>query len=252
LRSRSSETPAAVSGLKKETVDLGNGVKIDLVLIPPGSFNMGSKKSDSNDEKPVHKVTISRPFYIGAYEVTQAQWEAVMGSNPSNFKGPGNPVETVSWNDCQEFTKKLNEKIPGGGFRLPTEAEWEYVCRAGSTTEYCYGDEEGGLGEYAWYSSNSGSTTHPVGQKKPNAWGVYDMHGNVWELCQDSYHGSYTGAPSDGSAWEGPGGLFTTRVDRGGGWSGGARSCRSSARPRFSLGPDGALTTWGFRVARTP
>ena len=171
-----------------------------------------------------------------------------MGSTPSNSKGPGNPVENVSWNDCQEFIRKLNEKVPGGGFRLPTEAEWEYVCRAGSTTEYCYGDGEAGLGDYAWYNANSGSTTHPVGQKKPNAWGVYDTHGNVWEWCQDWWHNSYKKAPSDGSAWASPTSDF--RVFRGGGWYYDARNCRSSFR--INVAPGFASTFIGFRVSRTP
>ena len=130
-------------------MDLGGGVKLDLVLIPAGSFTMG----DDDRFKPAHKVTITKPFYLGKYEVTQEQWEAVMGSNPSYFKGPKNPVEQVSWDDCQQFLVKLNAKSGGQGskFVLPTEAQWEYACRAGSTGKFCFGDDEKQLGEYAWY-----------------------------------------------------------------------------------------------------
>jgi formylglycine-generating enzyme required for sulfatase activity len=247
----SSGAPASAPSAKvSETARIeipGASASIEMVLVPAGSFSMGSEKG-GDDEKPVHKVTISKPFYIGACEVTQAQWEAVMGSNPSGFKGAANPVESVSWNECQEFIRKLNEKVPGGGFRLPTEAEWEYVCRAGSTTEYCNGDGEEWLGEYAWYDANSGATTHPVGQKKPNGWGVYDMHGNVWEWCQDTGHDSYDGAPSNGSAWESPAGSL--RVIRGGGWGLNAQNCRSSFR--YIIIPDYTLNFIGFRVSRTP
>jgi formylglycine-generating enzyme required for sulfatase activity len=133
---------------KEIAVDLGDGVKLEMVLIPAGSFRMGDE-----GEKPVHKVNITKPFYLGKYLVTQEQWEAVMGSNPSHFKGPKQPVEQVSWIDCQQFFTKLNEKLhpEGGKFQLPTEAQWEYACRAGSTTKYCFGDDETRLGDYAWY-----------------------------------------------------------------------------------------------------
>jgi formylglycine-generating enzyme required for sulfatase activity len=172
---------------KELAVDLGGGVKLELVLIPAGSFMMGDENG-YNNEKLVHKVNITKPFYLGKYEVTQEQWEAVMGNNPCHFKGPKNPVEQVSWNDCQKFLEKLNEKVGGGRFSLPTEAQWEYACRAGSTTKYCFGNDKSGLGEYAWYDESegdktrsAGDQTHPVGRKKPNAWGLYDMHGNVGE-----------------------------------------------------------------------
>jgi len=138
-------------------------------------------------EQPPHRVQIEHPFYIGTTEVTQGQWQAVMGNNPSNFKGEDSlPVEQVSWEDCQSFLQKLSQK-EGKEYRLPSEAEWEYACRAGSTTRYFYGDEESKLGEYAWYQDNSGNMTQPVGQKKPNAWGLYDIYGNVGEWCQDWY-----------------------------------------------------------------
>jgi formylglycine-generating enzyme required for sulfatase activity len=181
---------------------------------------MGSPDSDKgrqvSDEKPQHRVRITKPFYLGKYLVTQEQWEAVMGNNPSHFKGPKNPVEQVSWDDCQQFLRQAQREVGvrGGKFQLPTEAQWEYACRAGSTTRYCFGDDESGLGEYAWYDKNSGNKTHPVGEKKPNAWGLYDMHGNVWEWCQDWYDGGYyANSPTDDPT--GPG---SNRVLRGGSW----------------------------------
>ena len=193
---------------------------MELVLIPAGKFMMGSPSGDQeryDDEGPVHEVIIKNPFYVGKYPVTQKQWEKIMGSNPSKFRGEDRPVESVSWNDVQEFIKKLNEKESAGKYRLPSESEWEYACRAGTTTRYSFGDDESKLDDYAWYSENSGSETHPVGQNNPNPWGLYDIHGNVWEWCQDNWHGNYDGAPSDGSAWES--GSGSDRVDRGGSWS---------------------------------
>jgi len=171
-----------------KVIDLGGGVTMEFVLIHPGSFMMGSDEGSSAIEGvPVHKVTLTKPFYLGKYEVTQEQWEKIMGANPSYFQGPKNPVDSVTWNDCQSFVAKLNAKVPGRTFRLPTEAEWEYACRAGSTGAYCFREGEGSLAEYAWYGSAANNTTHPVGGKKPNAWGLYDMHGNVLEWCADWY-----------------------------------------------------------------
>lgn len=214
---------------KEMTLDLGGGMTMQFVLIPAGSFTMGSDKS--SDAKPVHKVTLTKPFYMGKYEVTQEQWDKIMGSNRSFHKGPKNPVANVAWLECQNFLYTLNKNVPDRKFRLPTEAEWEYACRAGSTTDYCYGDGEADLHEYAWYESNSNNMTHPVGEKKPNAWGLYDMHGNVSEWCQDDYDNTYESAPADGSAWirsfrsapEDP-------VYRGGSFSSDASTLRSAGR----------------------
>lgn len=168
-----------------------NGFGIEMILIPAGEFLMGSEKG-WDWEKPVRKVQISQPFYLGKFPVTQAQWQTVMGNNPSRFIGDLNhPVESVSWNDAQEFLRKLGEHEKGKPYRLPTEAEWEYAARAGSTTAYCFGDEPERLSEYAWYDQNSDDRTHPVGQLKPNAWGLYDMHGNVWEWAQDWFTENY-------------------------------------------------------------
>ena len=215
---------------------------IEFVWAPPGEFQMGSTSSESrSNERPVTQVRISRGFWMGKYEVTQAQWEAVMGSNPSRFKNCGGdcPVEAVSWEDVQEFIGKLNARSGGRPYRLPTEAEWEYAARAG-TTEDRYGD----LDEIAWYRSNSRSTTHPVGEKAANAWGLHDMLGNVWEWVQD-WHGSYPGGSVTAPTGPGSG---SGRVRRGGGWGSNASSCRSARRDRNS--PGNRVYSLGFRLLR--
>ena len=203
---------------------------------------MGS--ADSDYEKPPHQVKVNS-FAIGKYPVTQAQYEAVMGINPSHFKNnPQNPVEKVSWDDAQAFCQKLSQ-ITGKTYRLPTEAEWEYACRAGTTTRYYFGDDANQLGDYAWYSANSQSKTHPVGQKKPNAWGLYDMIGNVWEWCEDDWHSTYENAPRDGSAW-----LIKddrSQILRGGSWSFNPNYCRSAYRG-FNYRRDYNNLILGFRV----
>lgn len=211
---------------------------IEFCHIPAGTFRMGGIGN-------VHQVTISKDFYLGKYPVTQAQWEAVIGSNPSFFKGAERPVETVSWEDCQQFIKKLNHQIGKSVYRLPTEAEWEYACRAGSITAYSFGDDDDRLGEYCWYDINSGGESHPVGQKIPNPWGLYDMHGNVWEWCQDWYTADYpAGTMTDP---DGPP-SSSDRVLRGGGWYDGARRCQSGFRSFFS--PDFRNSFFGFRLVR--
>jgi formylglycine-generating enzyme required for sulfatase activity len=200
-----------------------------------------------SNEGPVHHVTIENPFYMGRYEVTQKQWREIMGDNPSYLKADDLPVECVSWGDVHEFIKKLNEKEGTKKYRLPSEAEWEYACRAGTTTRYSFGDDESKLGDYAWYYENSEWKTHTIGQKEPNLWGLYDMHGNVWEWVQDKWHGNYNGAPTDGSAWESGDGAL--RIDRGGSWSNNARDCRSAVR---GLIPGFYGCNLGFRLLREP
>ena len=225
-----------------------NSIGMEFVLIPAGTFEMGSDPQcaqDKHDEMPAHTVTISKSFYLGKYPVTQAQWEAVTGSNPGWDIGPNNPVERVAWDDVQVFIGKLNEKEGGNKYRLPTEAEWEYAARAGASSAYSFGDDAEELFRYAWYKDNSGGTTHPVGQKLPNPWGLHDVHGNVWEWVQDWYGEAYY-ATSPGTDPKGPSnGEF--RVLRGGSQHDGARSCRSAFRESFMPWlPDNRL---GFRLA---
>jgi formylglycine-generating enzyme required for sulfatase activity len=206
-----------------------NSVGMEFVLIPAGEFMMGSLASEKghDSDETQHKVKITKPFYLQTTEVTQAQWKAVMG-NLSRFKGDNLPVEKVSWDDAQEFTRKLSAK-DGVRYRLPTEAEWEYACRAGSTGMFCFGDDDGKLDQYAWYGYDKcGKKTHPVGQKKPNAWGLYDMHGNVWEWCEDWYDKDYYGK-SLASDPQGPS-RGEYRVLRGGSWLDNAGYCRSANR----------------------
>jgi formylglycine-generating enzyme required for sulfatase activity len=251
VQQQSKGKPVPEGPPKKLTVDLSGRVKMEMVLIPADEFKMGDDESGMESEKPVHKVNITKPFYLGKYEVTQEQWEAVMGNNPSHSKGVKNPVEQVTWDDCQKFLVKLDAKTGGQGdkFVLPTEAQWEYACRAGSTSKFCFGDDENQLDEYAWYDKNSGSKTHPVGEKKPNAWGLYDMHGNVWEWCQDWYGVYGMEAVTDPSGPTRPT-TGSLRVIRGGGWYVPAGRCRSAGRDYD--GPGGRRRDLGLRVARVP
>jgi len=170
------------------TVDLGDGVEMEFVWVQPGCFKMGSDEAglDYAEERPAHDVMLTRPFYLGKYEVTQKQWLRVMKKNPSEFEGPDLPVEHVSWDEVQMFLKKLRKKT-GENFVLPTEAQWEYACRADTTTRFSWGNSEMEAEDHAWFLDNSGRATHPVGGKKPNPWGLYDMSGNAWERCADSY-----------------------------------------------------------------
>ena len=211
------------------TISVKNGINIEMVKVEAGSFDMGATPEMENpfeDEKPVHRVTLTNDYYIGKYEVTQALWQAVMGSNPSNFKGDDLPVEEVSWNDCQDFISKLNA-MTGKRFRLPSEAEWEYAARGGKKSRGYQYSGSNTLGNVAWYEGNSGSKTHAVGTKQPNELGIYDMTGNVWEWCQDR-DGSYSSSPQTNPTGAASGSF---RVDRGGGWCHSAGDCRTS----FSL-----------------
>ena len=211
------------------------------VLIPAGEFLMGSENGGDN-EKPVHRVRISSPFEMSRYQVTQELWEAIMGINPSSFKGEANlPVECVSWEDAQQFIKKLNARNDGYIYRLPTEAEWEYACRAGTS-----GDCAGNLDAMAWYNRNSGNRTHPTGQKKGNDWGLYDMHGNVWEWCADWYDGNFYAKSPDADPQGAPTG--STRVMRGGGWFYEAAACRSAMRDHDA--PNYRFHDCGLRLVR--
>jgi len=230
---------------KNLALDLGGGAKLEMVLIQPGTFTMGDE-AGREDEKPAHRVQITKPFYLGKYEVTQRQWELLMGENPSDFRGPDNPVNSVSWEDCQAFVKKLNEKFAGEGLRfaLPNEAQWEYACRAGGTGKFCFGDNEAELGDYAWFAGNSGQTAHPVGQKKPNAWGLYDMHGNVWEWCADRYAADYyKNSPQADPTGPDAG---KQHPSRGGALVADPVACRSAAR--LPLDPPFRYHYFGVRV----
>jgi formylglycine-generating enzyme required for sulfatase activity len=231
------------------TLDLGNKVTMKLALIPSGKFMMGSLKEEKDrqdDESPQHEVTISKAFYMGIYDVTQEQYQQIVGKNPSAFKGAQNPVECVSWDDAVEFCAALSKKA-GRPVSLPTEAQWEYACRAGSKTRFSYGDDNdyAGLGDFAWYAKNSGDTTHPVGQKKPNAWGLYDIHGNVWQWCADWYADSYAHATKADPTGPASG---TLRVMRGGSWAGNPWHCRSAYRLGATPNNQGLVNRNGFRV----
>lgn len=221
-----------------------NGIKYNMVWVDGGTFRMGATSeqgSEISDEKPVRSVTLSG-YYIGKTEVTQALWQAVMGSNPSYFEGDDLPVEQVSWDDCQEFIRKLNS-LTGQNFRLPTEAEWEFACRGGNNSRGYKYSGSNYIDNVAWYDGNSGDKTHPVATKSPNELGIYDMSGNVWEWCADWY-GDYSSGRQTNP--KGPYG-GSDRVCRGGSWNSGARYCRSSRRSYgYPAGRDGHL---GLRLA---
>ncbi|NLF73257.1 MAG: SUMF1/EgtB/PvdO family nonheme iron enzyme [Candidatus Anammoximicrobium sp.] len=245
-RAEESKLQKSVTGSPHE---IENSIGMRFKLIPAREFLMGSPDGDSDawpGEKPQHLVRITKPFYLGVTEVTQEQYERVMGQNPSYFKGdPERPVEMVSWEDAVAFCRKFSEQ-EGQTYRLPTEAEWEYACRARSQTKWSFGDDPAGLTEHAWFDRNSEGTTHPVAQKKPNAFGLYDVHGNVWEWCADwcgeKYYGESPQADPQGPAagWG--------RVSRGGCWEDVASVCRASYRRRYAPGDCyGAL---GFRLVR--
>lgn len=227
---------------------------IEFVYCPPDNFTMGCPPGEAGcaaSEQPQHEVTFAKGFYISKYEVTQVQWWAVMGTRPSRknrlclSRTADYPVDSISWDMAQEFMTALNAARPGTAYRLPTEAEWEYACRAGAATRYYWGDDPTGaeMPAYAWVPANSDKQTHPVGQLKPNAWGIHDMSGNVWEWVQDYWHNGYAGAPSDGSAWEDPASEW--RVVRGGSWYN-EQGCRSAFHG--GIGPEGRYGDYGFRI----
>lgn len=253
---------------------LPGGVPLTMVRIPPGSFTMGSPSSEvdagwaSGVEMPERRVTIAREYCLGKYEITQRQWVAVTGNNPSYFSPedpqgrtdvtPDNPVEFVTWDDIQSFESSLNALGLGGTFRLPSEAEWEYAARAGTWTRFNFGDSDASpflcsgcsLATHAWCCVGLFSDTahHPVGMKSPNQFGLYDMAGNVWEWCEDYWHADYTDAPSDGTPRMSP--VSSYRVYRGGGWNSKPAECRPAARA-FDK-PEGSNSLLGFRPAWTP
>ena len=222
-----------------------NGISFTMKPVEGGTFQMGATSEQGDDdyywEKPVHSVTLSN-YYIGETEVTQALWQAVMGGNPSCFKGDNLPVEEVSWNDCQEFIRKLSQKT-GKQFRLPTEAEWEYAARGGKKSNGYKYSGSNNIGSVAWYGDNSGSKTHEVKGKSPNELGLYDMSGNVWEWCSD-WKGSYSSDSQTHPIGASSGSL---RVLRGGSWSYSARGCRVSYRSGYD--PSGRYFNIGLRLA---
>ncbi len=223
------ETKEARPGRGVPRADLDDPIRQlqdNMVRIEGGAFEMGSTGQEA--EQPVHRVALEG-FAISAMPVTQAQYHAIMGTNPSHFEGEDFPVESVSWDDAAKFCERLSEKT-GHRYTLPSEAQWEYACRAGNSGRYCFEDDESQLGDYAWYDANAKNSTHPVGKKKPNNWGLYDMHGNVWEWVQDDWHGSYEGAPNDGRAWTDSPERGSGRVLRGGAWCSSAWYCRSAFR----------------------
>ncbi len=253
------EEPRSLAGKSDATaessVEFTNSIGMRLRLIPAGEFMMGSP---DNGMAPEHKIRITKPFYIGVYEVTQGEYKKLMGENPSSFSKGGSdaedvsgedtsshPVENVRWEDAVEFCKRLSTK-EGKTYRLPTEAEWEYACRAGTTTQYSFGDDEKSLGEYVWYTGNSEDRSHSVGEKKPNSWGLHDMHGNVWEWCADWYGLYVSEEVSDPSGPE----MGTSRVIRGGCWGSAAETCRAAFR--FGSEPWNRNDDLGFRVAAVP
>ena len=268
------ETARELGVKVEQDFQLVRGTSITMVLVPAGEFMMGTAVSAADvarwtaagiqlyeSERPQHRVVISKPFWLGKHELTQAQWRAVMRANPSHFKAARNPVENVSWNDIQRFLKKVNARQRAAPFALPTEAQWEYACRAGTATEFTLGDREEGLHRYGNYGDRNTSfrytgkahelddgfaKTAPVGSFRANAWGLHDMHGNVWEWCQDWYGKYPKGAQTDPT---GPAG-GTQRVLRGGSWCYNAYACRSACRMEMPPGYMFCSFGWGVRLAR--
>ena len=240
------ETAKALGISVERDIDLGKGVKMKLALIPAGKFVMGSfttVNGYSEGEGPPHEATISKPFYMGVTEVTQEQYESVTGKNPSGFKSPKNPVEQVSWDDAKAFCEALSKKT-ALVVRLPSEAQWEYACRAGTNTRFSFGDEDKNLGAYGWYNINSDGKSHPVGLKKPNPAGLYDMHGNVWEWVRDWYTDEFYASAKNVDPENTT--VSKARVFRGGSRSRTPNDCRAARR--HPCGFDFCRNELGFRV----
>ena len=226
--------------------EIANSIGMRLRLIPAGEFMMGAVPDDreaESSEKPQHRVEITKPFYLGVCEVTQEEWQRVMENRPSSFQGSTRPVESVSWEDAVAFCEVLST-TEGVTYRLPTEAEWEYACRSATTTRYYWGGDMDD--DFAWHDENSGGETHPTAQKQPNAWGMHDMSGNVWEWCGDWFDENYY-RQSPAQDPEGPA-AGMSRVVRGGSWYNYPKNLRSSSR--FGFRPDKGNYYIGFRVAR--
>lgn len=224
-----------------------NSAGIELMPIPGGSFVMGGDPADhKDDELPPHPVRVA-PFYLGRYEVTQAQWQAVMGYNPSSYKHPERPVDQVTWLEAQSFISKLNRMEGTSLYRLPSEAEWEYAARAGTTSRWSFGDDPAALPRYAWFGQQGDIGTQPVGGRLPNPWGLFDMYGNVWEWVQDCWHDDYQSAPHEAVVWAG--GDCSRRMLRGGAWNSPANYARSAVRGSYS--PQLNDPENGFRIARS-
>jgi len=243
-----SQAPGLGNNRRVKPIDSGDGVSMRFVLISAGEFMMGSPVGESgrrNNEGPQHKVKLTKPFYMLTTEVTQQQYIQIMGSNPSIFKGTNNPVEMVSWNDATEFCRQLSKKT-GRKITLPTEAQWEYACRAGTDTRFSFGDDDMLLESYCWYKSNSIKRSRPVALKKPNAWGLYDMHGNVQEWCSDRFGYNYYSTSPSVDPTGPPSGQPVLRVYRGGSWPYVSDFCRSATRSGST--PDDRGGVLGFRV----
>lgn len=242
---------SAAPATRTESLDLGGGSTMEFVLIPAGSFTMGSEATmGDGDEAPKHEVVITQPFLLGKLEVTQAQWERVMGAdhNPSRFRGANRPVDSVSWIDAQRFLEKLSA-LTGRRALLPTESQWEYACRAGTTEAWSWGLAEERTKDFAWYAENAEGTTHDAGTRAANAWGLHDMHGNVWEWCGDWYdkHAYRSALRQDPT---GPATTTGSRVLRGGSWGDDPDHVRCAVRN--CIGPDIGNHGTGFRVLLAP
>ena len=230
VRAASANDAALLTTFRKEFVEITPGSGRF-----PDKFQMGRADGDAN-ERPPHVVTLQYRFAVARYEVPQNLWQAIMGSNPSRWKGPRNSVEMLSFDDAVEFCKKVTDRLHAAKLitvnqvvRLPSEAEWEYIARAGTMTLYSFGDDIERLNDHAWSTRNAAGNDPAVGAKRPNAWDLYDVHGYLWEWCADTWHDSYSGAPTDGSAWS-TGGDATRRVLRGGSWKDPAEKLTSSFR----------------------